>query len=53
MGFVFDNLCFRYVALNQLIFCILSQSISTHQLFSQKEVNCPLLSYVFEGLFYD
>lgn len=41
MGFVLlvlDYLCFRYVVLNQLLFHVLSQSVSTHQLFSQKEV---------------
>lgn len=39
MGFVLlvlDYHCFKYVVLNQLLFHVLSQSISTNQLFSQK-----------------
>lgn len=50
MGFVLlvlDYLCFKYVVLNQLLFHVLSQSVSTHQLFSQKEVIAYCCHYVF------
>lgn len=50
MGFVLlvlDYLCFKNVVLNQLLFRVLSQSVSTHQLFSQKKVIVYCCHYVF------